>query len=207
VGVAEDGKYHDLIEPAQPALFVPLAKDVPGEALMMVRSELSSKDLAPALRLTLGRVQPGAPISVRPWPDALVTVLFPARAATVALGLMGLFAVMLAMTGIFGMAAYGVSRRLRDLGIRMALGARWAHVVLAAVGRPVVLLAVGSVLGLLAGVSAGGFLGRIVYEADSGHPAVLAGAALTMALIGIAGCAIPAVRALGVDPSKLMRDE
>jgi ABC-type antimicrobial peptide transport system permease subunit len=120
---------------------------------------------------------------------------------------MGLFAVMLAVTGIFGTAAHSVSRRVRELGIRMALGAREAQIVFAAVGRLTVLLGVGSALGLLAGVLASRLLGRIVYQADPSHPAVLAGAVLAMALIGISGSAIPALRALAVDPSRLMRDE
>src|SRR6185436_14857369 len=100
----------------------------------------------------------------------------PARAAAVALGIMGLFGVMLAVTGIFGMAAHSVSRRVRELGIRRALGARERHVVSVAVGRPLALLGVGSALGLLAGVLAARLLGRIVYEADPGDPAVLVGA-------------------------------
>jgi ABC-type antimicrobial peptide transport system permease subunit len=89
----------------------------------------------------------------------------------------------------------------------MALGAREAQVVFTAVGRPTALLGVGSALGLLAGVFARRLLGRLVYQADPGNPAVLIGAVLTMALIGIAGAAIPALRALAVDPSRLMRDE
>ena len=89
----------------------------------------------------------------------------------------------------------------------MALGAREGQVVFAAVGRPTVLLGVGSALGLLAGVFASRLLGRIVYQADPSDPAVLVGAVVTMALIGISGSAIPALRALAVDPSRLMRDE
>jgi ABC-type antimicrobial peptide transport system permease subunit len=89
----------------------------------------------------------------------------------------------------------------------MALGAREAQVVLAAVGRPTVLLGIGSVLGLLSALFASRLLGRIVYQADPANPAVLLGAVLTMALIGLSGCAIPALRALAVDPSRLMRDE
>jgi ABC-type antimicrobial peptide transport system permease subunit len=89
----------------------------------------------------------------------------------------------------------------------MALGAHEAQVVFAAVGRPTVLLGVGSALGLLAAVLASRLLGRIVYQADPSHPAVLVGAVLAMALIGICGSAIPALRALALDPSRLMRDE
>ncbi len=119
-------------------------------------------------------------------------VLFPARAATVALGVMGLLAAMLAVTGIFGMAAYNVSRRMKELGIRVALGARTKHVMSAAVGRPIVLLGVGSLVGLLLGVFASRLLGQIVYQANPRDPVVVGGAVLTMALLGIAASAIPA---------------
>jgi ABC-type antimicrobial peptide transport system permease subunit len=120
---------------------------------------------------------------------------------------MGLLAAMLAVTGIFGMAAYSVSRRMKELGIRMALGARRAHVMSAAVGRPMVLLGVGSAVGLLAGVLASRFLGQIVYRANPRDPVVVGGAVLTMALLGVVASAIPARRALAADPAKLMREE
>jgi ABC-type antimicrobial peptide transport system permease subunit len=137
----------------------------------------------------------------------MANALFPARAATVALGVMGLLAAMVAVTGIFGMAAYNVSRRMKELGIRIALGARTKHLMSAAVGRPIVLLALGSLVGLLLGVFAGRLLGQIVYQANPRDPAVLGGAVLVMALLGMAASAIPALRALAVDPSKLMREE
>jgi ABC-type antimicrobial peptide transport system permease subunit len=105
------------------------------------------------------------------------------------------------------MAAYNVSRRTKELGIRVALGARKTQVMSAAVGRPMVLLGVGSVLGLLAGFFANRLLGQIVYQANPRNPLVVGGAVLTMAFLGIAASAIPARRALAVDPSKLMREE
>ena len=206
VGVVEDGKYYNLMESPAAAVFVPLAQDA-GGAVLVVRSSLAPTEIAAALLHTLGRIQPNVPITLRTWTEALEPVLYPARAAAFALGVMGLFAVMLAVTGIFGTAAHHVSRRVRELGIRMALGAREVQVVVAAVGRPTALLGIGSGLGLLAGVFASRLLGQIVYQADPGHPAVLIGAVLTMALIGISGSAIPALRALAVDPSRLMRDE
>jgi ABC-type antimicrobial peptide transport system permease subunit len=163
--------------------------------------------MAAALERTLSGIEPNVPITVQNWPDALEGELFPARAATVALGVMGLLAAMLAVTGIFGMAAYSVSRRMKELGIRVALGARKTQVMSAAVGRPIVLLGVGSVLGLLAGIFASRLLGQIVYQANPRDPVVLGGAVLTMALLGVAASAIPARRALAVDPSILMREE
>jgi len=207
VGVVEDGKYHDMQESPQPVAYVPLTQSENNEGVFVVRSRREPSEMAPALQRTLSGIEPNVPITVQSWPDALGDMLFPARAATVALGVMGLLAAMLAVTGIFGMAAYGVSRRMKEFGIRMALGARGAHVMGAAVGRPMVLLGVGSALGLLAGVFASRLLGHIVYQANPRDPVVVCGAVLTMALLGIAAATIPALRALAVDPSKLMREE
>jgi ABC-type antimicrobial peptide transport system permease subunit len=120
---------------------------------------------------------------------------------------MGGLAAMLAVTGIFGMAAYNVSRRMKELGIRVALGARTRHVMATAVGRPIVLLGIGSLAGLFLGVFASRLLGQIVYQANPRDPLVVIGAVLTMALLGIVASAIPALRALAVDPSKLLREE
>jgi len=207
VGVAEDGKYHDLQEPPQPVVYVPLAQGDQSEMVFVVRSRRAPGEMAAVLKRTFSSVEPNAPVTIQSWPDALDGELFPARAATAALGVMGLLAAMLAMTGIFGMAAYSVSRRKKELGIRMALGARKTQVMSAAVGRPILLLGAGSAVGLLAGIAASRLLGRIVYEANPRDPVVVGGAVLTMALLGIAASAIPAGRALAVDPSKLMREE
>jgi predicted permease len=207
VGVAEDGKYHDLAESPQPVVYLPLAQSEDSSVVFVVRSRLAPNQIAARLASTLSGIDPGAPLTIETWRSALEEVLFPAKTATVALGVMGSLAAMLAVTGIFGMAAYSVSRRMKELGIRAALGARRMQVLSAAVGRPMVVLGIGSAAGLLAGVFASSLLGRIVYQANPRDPLVVGGAVLTMALIGVAASAIPARRALAVDPSKLMREE
>ncbi len=205
--MAEDGKYHDLQESPQPVVYLPLSQNEQSEAIFVVRSRRAPNEMAAALQRTLSGIEPNVPITVQSWPDALEDELFPARAATVALGVMGLLAAMLAVTGIFGMAAYSVSQRMKELGIRVALGAREAQVMSAAVGRPIVLLAVGSALGLLSGVFASRLLGQIVYQANPRDPVVVGGAVLTMALLGLLATWIPARRALSVDPATLLREE
>ena len=207
VGVVENGKYHDLAESPQSAVYVPLSQSEDNEAVFVVRSRRASNEMSAALRRTLSALAPNTSITVQSWPDALAGTLFPARAATLALGIMGLLAAMLAVTGIFGMAAYGVSRRMKELGIRVALGAGRAQVMSAAVGRPVLLLGVGSAVGLLSGLFASRLLEQIVYQANPRDPVVVGGAVLTMAVLGILASAIPARRALTVDPSELMREE
>ena len=138
VGVAEDGKYHDLQESPQPVVYVPLSQSGESEAVFVVRSRRPPSEMAAALQRALSGIEPNVPITVQSWSNAVQGELFPARAATVALGVMGLLAAMLAVTGIFGMAAYSVSRRKKELGIRVALGARHTQVMRAAVGRPIV---------------------------------------------------------------------
>ena len=132
---------------------------------------------------------------------------FPARAATIALGVLGSLAVMLAVTGIFGLASYTVSRRMRELGIRVALGAQGREVLRAALGRMVLLLSLGSGLGLLLGLAATRLLAGIVYQATASDPMVIVAVVMTMALLGVVSAALPARRALRVDPMVLLREE
>jgi len=207
VGVAENGKYHQIQEAPEPVVYLPLSQSDQWSTTFVVRSARAPNQIAPELQRILSAMEPNTPITVQSWPDAIAGTFFPARAATVAVGVMGLLAAMLAVTGIFGMAAYNVSRRMKELGIRVALGARTKHVISTAVGRPIILLGVGSLLGLLLGVFGKRLLEHVVYQANPLDPMVVLGAVLTMALLGIAASAIPALRALAVDPSKLLREE
>jgi ABC-type antimicrobial peptide transport system permease subunit len=172
-----------------------------------VRSHREQNEMAAELERVLSGLEPNAPITVQSWPDAIAGALFAPRASTAVLGVMGLLAAMLAVTGIFGMAVYNVSRRMKELGIRVALGARHVHVMNAVLSRPIMLLGVGSMLGLLLSSLTGWLLEQIVYQANPRDPVVLVGAVLTMALLGIAASAIPALRAIAIDPSKLLREE
>jgi predicted permease len=207
IGVTEEGKYRDLQESPQPAVYLPYSQGDFSDAVLVVRSQRSSNEMTASLQHTLGGIEPNVPLSIQSWPHALEDQLLPARAATVALGVLGLLATMLAVTGIFGMAAYNVSRRMRELGIRVALGAQWMHVMGAAVGRPLALLIAGSVLGMTSGAFSTGLLGRLVYQADPRDPWVLVAAVGTMALLGVIATCVPARRALRADPSKLMHEE
>ena len=114
---------------------------------------------------------------------------------------------LLAVTGIFGMAAYSISKRLRELGIRMALGAQRWDVLHAGLGRAVKLLALGSVVGVTLGLLSTRVLASLVYEATPRDPVVLGGVVLTMLLLGLLATWIPAQRALSLDPMRLLREE
>jgi ABC-type antimicrobial peptide transport system permease subunit len=208
VGVVEDGKYQSLTEDAQPAMFFPLSQEnSSNETVLVVRSTLPTNEIAAALDRTLSSIDPNLPLTLHSWPDALELAMFPARAATAALGIMGLLAAMLAITGIFGMATYSVSKRMKELGIRVALGGARVELIRSALGRPLVLLLSGSIAGLVLGMLASRLLAQIVYEATPCDPLVLGGVMLTMALLGLLATWIPARHALTIDPARLLRDE
>jgi ABC-type antimicrobial peptide transport system permease subunit len=105
------------------------------------------------------------------------------------------------------MAAYSVGKRLKELGIRVALGARQREVLRAALGRAFRLLAIGSVAGLLLGILATRVLAFIVFQATPRDPLVLAGVVLAMLLLGLVATWIPAQRVLSIDPGRLLREE
>jgi ABC-type antimicrobial peptide transport system permease subunit len=159
------------------------------------------------MRSVLRDIDPGMVLAIRPWSTELGGILFPSRMATASLGVLGVMGAMLSITGIFGMAAYSVSKRLRELGIRIALGAQRKEVLQAVLGRPLKLLAIGSAAGLVLGVLASRVLAFIVYQATPRDPLVLAGVVLAMLLLGLVATWIPAQRALGVNPLILLREE
>ncbi len=207
VGVVEDGKYESLTEGQQPAMFYSFLQQPSGELWLVVHSRRDPEETAAALRETLRGLNPGLPVKVETWDRELDWVLFPARVATVALGVLGLLGAMLAITGIFGMASYVVSKRMRELGIRMALGADQRKILTAALGRSLRLLTIGSVCGMILGLLATKLLSYIVYQATPKDPWVLGGVILTMLGLGLIASWIPAQRALAVDPMILLRDE
>ena len=137
----------------------------------------------------------------------LDALLFGPRMATLSLGVLGLMGAILSITGIFGMAAYSVSRRLRELGIRIALGAQRREVLQAALGRAIKLLALGSKPGLILGILASKVLAYIVYQATVWDPLVLSGIVLAMAFLGLVATWIPAQRALSVNPIIIHRED
>ena len=206
-GVVEDGKYVSLTENLTPAMFFPLAQGPEGNTAIVVRSKLPHSDTAAALGRMLSGIDSSVPYTIETWADALALVLFPARVATAVLGIMGVLAAMLAVTGIFGMAAYSVSKRLRELGLRSALGARRMELMRSALARPFIVLVAGSGAGLLLGILASRLLSFVVYEATPRDPLVLASAVLAMMVLGLVATWIPARRALRVNPAQLLREE
>jgi len=207
VGIVEDGKYKTVAEDSQPAVFQPILQSPSSATWLVVRSERDPHQMAVALDAGLRGLDEGMPFNIRTWSKELDSALFASRVTTVSLGILGGLGAMLAVTGIFGMASYSVAKRMREFGIRIALGAQRREVLQAALGKALRLLAVGSGAGLLLGMLASKTLAFIAYQGASGDPMVLAGVVLVMILLGLLATFIPAFRALGADPLLLLREE
>jgi predicted permease len=212
-GIVEDGKYFQLAEDPRAAMFFPMLQSTSDAGTwLVVRSNLvsssqGSQQLAAAIRSRLHDVDAGLMPYIQPWTTEMAGVMFPPRVAVSSLGVLGIMGAMLSITGIFGMAAYSVSKRTREIGIRIALGAQRRSVLKAALGRAFKLLAVGSAAGLVLGILASSVLAHIVFQATPRDPLVLTGVVAAMALLGLVATWIPAQRALSVDPLILLREE
>jgi predicted permease len=210
VGVVEDGKYGLLIEDPTPAMFFPVTQGpgghLPTRAVVIIRSQLPQDQITAELRKAVTGIEPNVPYTIAPWDDAIDRSIIPARAATVVLSIMGMLAAMLAVTGIFGMASYSVSKRLKEQGIRIALGAQHLQVMRSTLGRPATLLLIGSVIGLLLGVFTSSLMSHLVAYATPRDPLILSGVLFTMLLLGLLATFIPARRTLAIDPAQLLRE-
>jgi ABC-type antimicrobial peptide transport system permease subunit len=207
VGLVEDGKYLHLTEAQEPVMFRPALQAPTTDLSLVVRSTADPQQLAVAMRAKLRELDPGLPCFIQPWSRSMELVMFPAKMAAMSLGVLGALAALLSLTGIFGLAAYSVSRRLKELGIRLALGADARDLLAAALARPFKLLLWGSAAGLVLGVLASSVLARIVYQATPRDPLVLAGVVLVMLVLGLLATWVPAQRALAADPLALLRED
>jgi ABC-type antimicrobial peptide transport system permease subunit len=169
---------------------------------------VDTNELAATVRKVIRDQDPSIPIeSSGPWYNQLGLSFFIAQVATVTLGLFGAFGLLLSLTGTFGLASYTVSKRLRDLSIRSALGAPARQIISAALGRMLILLAGGAVAGMMLGVAASRLLSAIVYQASAQDPFVLGAVALTLLLTGSLSVARPVSRVLHIRPASLLREQ
>ena len=207
-GIVADGKYFTFSEDPEAAAFFPISQKANTSTALIVRTRRDTADMVAAIREVLRDLDRAVPIrDLGPWNNQLALTFFPIQVATVALGIFGAFGLLLSIAGTFGLASYTVSKRLRELSIRVALGAQAKQILSAALGRMLILLASGSVVGLLLGVAASRLLSAIVYQATAQDPLVLAAVALTLLLTGSLSVAGPVRRVLHANPATLLREQ
>jgi predicted permease len=208
VGIAADGKYLSITEDQQTAAFYPIARTATTSTTLIVRPRGDAAEMAGSLRRVIRDLDSTVPVrEASVWHSQLGMNFFPTQVATIALGLFGAFGLLLSVAGTFGLASYTVSKRLRELSIRVALGASAKQTLWAALGRMLILLGTGSVIGMALGVAASRLLAAIVYQASAQDPLVLGLVALTMVITGLLSVSGPVRRALRIDPAVLLREQ
>jgi predicted permease len=208
VGVVQDGKYVSLTEAPRAAVFRAATQAYNGTSVLIARTSSAEPAIAAEMRRILARGDAAVAIyGVGSLNQLLGFAYFPARAATIVLSVFGILAIVLAATGIYGIAAYAVSRRRREIGIRLAIGARPGQILKVVLGRTSALLLAGSIAGFGLGLAAGPLLARIVYQASPYDPVVMASVLGAMAIVALLAAAGPAARALRVDPVHALRQE
>ena len=208
VGIVEDGKYTSLGDNSQPAIFWPAFQLYNASTMIVARSPLPADDIVRTIEQTIRQLDPALPFfQAGGLDDHLRLPLLPARLAASMLGAFGILAIVLAATGVYGVMAYAVSRRRREIGIRIAIGASRPQVMRLVLIRTSVLLTVGTVLGTLAALAIGGQFSPILYGVSPRDPLTFALATLLMAAIAFTAAWLPARRATLIEPSSALREE
>jgi macrolide transport system ATP-binding/permease protein len=208
VGVVKDVASHRLQDAPSPAMFRPLAQ-WPGKALtLLARTAAKPSAVMPAFRGLVSSVDANVPvfnvITMEQQKDGMLALQ---RMAALLVSGFGALALLLSALGIFGVLAYSVSRRTREIGIRMALGARVANVLKLVMRQGLTLVLIGMLLGLCAALALTHLLGGFLYEISALDPFTFASALVLLTIASVLACWLPARRATRVDPMVALRNE
>jgi hypothetical protein len=207
VGVAKDSRHRSVGEAPLPFLYV--APDGTGddEATLIVRSS-GGANVLPAFRALLRREAPAlATAATQPLEQAIGVSLLPARLAGGVLAATGAVALLLACIGLYAVVAFGVSRRTKEIGVRVALGAQRRDILALVMGEGARLLTWGLGIGLVLSLAAGFALRGSLYGLSPLDPAAYAAVLVLLSITALVACWLPARRAAAVDPMVALRQE
>jgi putative ABC transport system permease protein len=208
VGVIQDGKYFSLSEEAKPFVYFSLNPQSGRSLTMVVRTTTEPQSAMAAIRNEFQQLDATLPVyNVQTMVEHMAVPLFQARVAATLLGGFGLLALALAAIGIFGVMAYAVTQRTREIGIRMALGAQAGGIFKLVVGQGLKLTALGMGIGLACSLAGTRLMSGLLYGVSALDVVTFAGVSLLLALLALLACYIPARRAMKVDPMVALRRE
>jgi predicted permease len=205
VGIVRDAKYRSLREPMTPTFYSP---DRAGFSVLCVRTTGSPEALIDPVRKALSAIDPALPFTeIHTMAAEVEASAAPERLTATLAASFGAFAAFLAAAGIYGLLAFSVEQRRREIGIRMALGARPRQVGAMLGRQTAAMLALGIALGLAAALLLTGSLRTVLYQVSPADPLSMILAAALMCAVAAAATAIPARRATRVQPATALRDE
>ncbi len=208
VGVARDSKYTALTESDVPVIYMPLSQRHESGVTLYVRTQGPPALLIPQIRREIQSLEPNLPVhDVRPMTETIATSLYAPRIGAILLSGFAVLALLLASLGVYGVLAFSIARRTREIGIRMALGADRRAVSALVLSEGMSLVAVGLVLGLGGGLYLSRWVRSLLFEVSPRDAATFVLVPLVLAAVALLACYLPARRALRVDPLVALRSE
>jgi predicted permease len=209
VGIVEHTRYDDVLGAPTPMYYLPLTQ-VPGFALrnLLVRPRSTDHDAIAAVRAAMQALEPGLPhVSVQWISDKVAPQLQPWRLGAALFTAFGVLALLLAAVGIYGVITYDVEQRRRELGVRVALGARARSLVRLVLGDAVGVVGLGLVVGLMTAGIVSPFVEPLLYGVQGRDPFVLICVSVMLLVVACSAAGLPAWRAAGAQPTDALRED
>ena len=208
VGIARDVKNRSLSEAPQPFLYLPLLQDYRSNMILVVRTSMNPEQAFHGVQAVVSSLDAGMPMfDVKTFEEHIGVSLYLQRMAATLLSIFGLLALSLASLGLYGVMAYSVSQRTRELGIRISVGAKSADVLKLVLGQTVMLAAIGVAGGLVTAIAVTRFALNLLYGVSPADPATFALIAALLLLVALVAGYFPARRATRIDPTVALRSE
>ena len=209
VGVVGNIRHFGTQIEMPPAVYVPEAQ-LPNWCCLrtVLRTTVDPRSLEPTIRRLVTSMDPNLPVTeVRTMDDLLSLQLAQPRFAMIFLGAFAALALLLTLVGLYGVITYSVSRRTREIGVRLALGAQRSTILKMTLRDAAILLLTGTAIGLPASIASATLLKSALYGANPQNPLILAAVCLTVALTGLLAAGIPSLRAASINPTEALRTE
>ena len=208
VGIVKDGKYFSLGEDPKPFFYLPLLQSYDDTTTLIVRTTNDPGAALATIRGEVLRLDPTMPFAeVKTLTEHMSLSLFPLRIGASVVGSFGLLALLLAAIGIYGVTAFAVSQRTREIGIRMALGAQGAGVLRLIIKQGLTLMMIGLGLGLAGALMLTRLMSSVLYGVSATDVATFVSVTALLGLVVLLACYLPAHRATKVDPLVALRNE
>ncbi len=208
VGVARKIKYNGPGENPQPYVYEPLAQRYVTNMTLVVRARRSPESVLPAVQREMREIAPAMPLAnVSTVPDLLVKSLGPMQTGASLLALFGILALGLASMGLYGVMSFSVTKRSREIGLRMALGAQHGDVIRLVLRQGLTIVAVGLLTGLLLALGATHLIARMLFGVSPTDPTAFGVTSAVLALVAFGATLIPAMRAVTINPILAIRNE
>ena len=207
VGVTRDSKYRSLSEPASPVVYLPLAQQHETGMTLYVRAAGSPAQLVAQIRREIQAIEPNLPVpNIQTMHDTIGASLYAPRMGAMLLSVFGGLALLLAALGVYGVLAFSISRRTREIGIRMALGADRQRVFALVLREGMWLVGIGLAIGLAAAYFSSASIEAFLFGVNTRDAMTFAGVPCILAAVALLACYLPARRAMRVDPMVALRD-